>query len=141
MRRFSQRSALVTLNEINITPLLDLAFVLLIIFVITTPLLEQSVSLTLPEGGGPSPALKKEEKRLVEISRNGEIRLNGKVMTIPQVEAELVKASRDYPNLVVGIRCDKLAAFDFAAQIVDRCERHGITRIAISTQAPRGGRQ
>ena len=41
MRRFSQRSQLVTLSEINITPLLDLAFVLLIIFVITTPLLEQ----------------------------------------------------------------------------------------------------
>ena len=42
MRRFSQRNSLVTLSEINITPLLDLAFVLLIIFVITTPLLEQA---------------------------------------------------------------------------------------------------
>ena len=51
MRRFSQRSHLVTLSEINITPLLDLAFVLLIIFVITTPLLEQSLKLTLPGGG------------------------------------------------------------------------------------------
>ena len=48
MRRFSQRSHLVTLSEINITPLLDLAFVLLIIFVITTPLLEQSINLKLP---------------------------------------------------------------------------------------------
>ncbi len=51
MRRFSQRSHLVTLSEINITPLLDLAFVLLIIFVITTPLLDQSINLNLPEGG------------------------------------------------------------------------------------------
>ena len=48
MRRFSQRSQMVTLSEINITPLLDLAFVLLIIFVITTPLLEQSLNLQLP---------------------------------------------------------------------------------------------
>ena len=48
MRRFSQRSALVTLSEINITPLLDLAFVLLIIFVITTPLLEKGLELRLP---------------------------------------------------------------------------------------------
>jgi biopolymer transport protein ExbD len=53
MRRFSQRSHLVTLSEINITPLLDLAFVLLIIFVITTPLLEQSINLKLPRGGQP----------------------------------------------------------------------------------------
>ena len=45
MRRFSQRSALVTLSEINITPLLDLAFVLLVIFIITTPLLEHRLPL------------------------------------------------------------------------------------------------
>ena len=51
MRRFSQRNSLVTLSDINITPLLDLAFVLLIIFVITTPLLEQSINLKLPHGG------------------------------------------------------------------------------------------
>ena len=45
MRRFSQRHSLVTLSDINITPLLDLAFVLLIIFIITTPLLEQGLNL------------------------------------------------------------------------------------------------
>ncbi len=50
MRRFSQRNSLVTLSDINITPLLDLAFVLLIIFVITTPLLEQGLNLKLPTG-------------------------------------------------------------------------------------------
>ena len=50
MRRFSQRSSLVTLSEINITPLLDLAFVLLIIFVITTPLLEQGINLNSQPG-------------------------------------------------------------------------------------------
>ncbi len=49
MRRFSQRNSLVTLSEINVTPLLDLAFVLLIIFVITTPMLESSLSLKLPQ--------------------------------------------------------------------------------------------
>src|SRR4029078_4838080 len=53
MRRFSQRNSLVTLNEINITPLLDLAFVLLIIFVITRPLLEQTVDMQLQPGGKP----------------------------------------------------------------------------------------
>ena len=47
MRRFSQRNSLVTLSEINITPLLDLAFVLLIIFVITRPMLEGRVRMHL----------------------------------------------------------------------------------------------
>ena len=45
MRRFSQRNSLVTLSDLNVTPLIDLAFVLLIIFMITTPLLEQGLSL------------------------------------------------------------------------------------------------
>ena len=48
MRRYSQRTTLSTLSEINVTPLLDLAFVLLIIFIITTPLLENSVNLSIP---------------------------------------------------------------------------------------------
>ena len=45
MRRYSQRNSLTTLSEINVTPLLDLAFVLLIIFMITTPLLEDRKSV------------------------------------------------------------------------------------------------
>jgi biopolymer transport protein ExbD len=48
MKRFSQRHGYSTMAELNITPLLDLAFVLLIIFVITTPLIEQGIELALP---------------------------------------------------------------------------------------------
>ncbi len=51
MRRYSQRQSLSTLSEINVTPLLDLAFVLLIIFMITTPLLESSMNLVIPSSG------------------------------------------------------------------------------------------
>src|SRR6186713_1634546 len=102
MRRFSQRNSLVTLSEVNITPLLDLAFVLLIIFVITTPLLEQSITVSLPEGGGPQSALKKEDKRLIEINREGQIHLNGRLMAARDLERELVQAYQSNPNLVVG---------------------------------------
>ena len=89
MRRFSQRSALVTLSEINITPLLDLAFVLLIIFVITTPLLEQSINLKLPKGGQPDPKIDKRDIRTVEISPQGTYRLDKMPMSLAQLEAEL----------------------------------------------------
>ena len=79
MRRFSQRSSLVTLSEINITPLLDLAFVLLIIFIITTPLLEQSINLRLPRGGIPDKPVTAQDVRTVEITREGVYLLgNGK---------------------------------------------------------------
>jgi len=55
MRRYSQRNSLTTLSEINVTPLLDLAFVLLIIFMITTPLLENSMNLVIPSSGATNP--------------------------------------------------------------------------------------
>jgi biopolymer transport protein ExbD len=76
MRRFSQRSSLVTLSEINITPLLDLAFVLLIIFVITTPLLTQGLDLKLPTGGKPDRPIERRDVRTVEVSPQGVLMLN-----------------------------------------------------------------
>jgi len=82
MRRFSQRSYLVTLSEINITPLLDLAFVLLIIFIITTPLLEQGLELKLPQGGTPDRPLRKEDFRTVEISARGYYLVDGRRLTL-----------------------------------------------------------
>src|SRR5271169_1060611 len=106
MRRFSQRSALVTLSEINITPLLDLAFVLLIIFVITTPLLEQSLPLKLPVGGGPDPKIDKKDIRTVEISQQGKYVLDKMPMSLAQLESELVRDHRVDPGLIVYIRAD-----------------------------------
>ena len=83
MRRFSQRNSLVTLSDINITPLLDLAFVLLIIFIITTPLLTQSIELKLPKGGAPDKRLNKNDIRTVEITGSGSYRLEGVIPFAP----------------------------------------------------------
>src|SRR5438093_13664581 len=99
MRRFSQRNSLVTLSDINITPLLDLAFVLLIIFVITTPLLEQSVNLNLPVGGQPDKRkLEKSDICTVEIVSTCTFRLNTQDVWRPQLEAELIPSYRRNPN-------------------------------------------
>src|SRR5206468_12842894 len=93
MRRFSQRNSLVTLNEINITPLLDLAFVLLIIFVITRPLLEQSMDMKLPEVGKQKNAqANQNDVKTVEISSMGKYRMAGRALTPEQVQQELVNA-------------------------------------------------
>ena len=84
MRRFSDRNSLVTLNEINITPLLDLAFVLLIIFIITTPLLEQSIKLDLPPGGAKGSQVRKNDVRTIEVSRQGDYIINKKRMQLKE---------------------------------------------------------
>ena len=136
MRRFSQRTHLVTLSEINITPLLDLAFVLLIIFVITTPLLEQSMELRLPAGGKPDKPLNKSDIRTVEVSAQGLYSLDRRKMNINQLETELVKAFRANPNTVVYIRADENGYNKDLYAVIDRCQRNGITRFSLRTEPP-----
>ena len=133
MRRFSQRNALVTLSEINITPLLDLAFVLLIIFIITTPLLEQSMPLKLPKGGTAEKPLDMKDIRTVEISVRGDYTLGKVRMNLDQIEGNLVKDFKMNPNLVVRIRADRDGKNADLYAIIDRCRRHGITRLDLRT--------
>ncbi|MGA4645304.1 ExbD/TolR family protein [Limisphaera sp. 4302-co] len=137
MRRFSQRTHLVTLSEINITPLLDLAFVLLIIFVITTPLLEQSLPLKLPQGGQPDVPLDPRLVRTVEITAQGVYVLDRRPLRLDQLEAVLAAEYRANPNLVVYIRADENGPYKHVAALLDRCLRHGITRFSLRTEAVR----
>src|SRR5205823_3042955 len=134
MRRFSQRSPLVTLSEINITPLLDLAFVLLIIFVITTPLLEQSINLKLPKGGQPDSKLDKRDIQTVEISPEGFYTLYKHRMSLDQIETELVKDFHANSNLVVYIRAHEMGRNKDTYAVIDRCQRNGITRYSLRTE-------
>ena len=135
MRRFSQRSHLVTLSDINITPLLDLAFVLLIIFVITTPMLTQSIPLKLPQGGRPDTPMEKKDIRTVEISPQGIYTLDRQRMTLDQMEAELVRAHRGNPNIIVNIRADENGLNKHLYAVIDRCQRNGITKYSLRTDA------
>src|SRR5688572_19095261 len=129
MRRFSQRNHLVTLSDINITPLLDLAFVLLIIFVITTPLLERSLKLELPGGGlEDKNRPTKENLATVEVSRDGYFVVNKKKTDLNGVEKELVQAFRSNPKLAVAIRADMDEKYGNAIKVLSICQRNGIFR-------------
>jgi biopolymer transport protein ExbD len=136
VRRFSQRSYLVTLSEINITPLLDLAFVLLIIFVITTPLLEQSINIKLPRGGQPDKPVNKSDVRTVEITPQGNYKLDRRAMSLNQIETALVQAFKANPNTVVFIRADENGFNKDLYAVIDRCQRNGLTRFSLRTEPP-----
>jgi biopolymer transport protein ExbD len=132
MRRFSERSHLVTLSEINITPLLDLAFVLLIIFVITTPLLENSITVKLPNGGRETPKIDKSNIRTVEITSTGYYKLEKKMLRRDQLFAQLTQEAHANPNLIVYIRADRDSRYELLAGLFDTCQHNGIT-IAMAT--------
>lgn len=136
MRRFSNRNQLVTLNEINVTPLLDLAFVLLIIFIITTPVLESSVDIDLPAGESEknTEEPKKEDIRTVEINSAGQMWLDRQPMNIDQIEYHLYHTFQTNRNLIVFIRADKNGRIGSAVQVLDRCEKHGIDKVSFTTE-------
>ena len=138
MRRFSQRTSLVTLSEINITPLLDLAFVLLIIFVITTPLLEQSLSLKLPKGGNPDkPVVDKKDVRTIEISPQGKYSLDKRQVSLDQLIFQLKRDFQFNKELVVDIRADENGRNKDLYAVIDGCQKNGITRYRLRTEAPK----
>ncbi len=132
MRRFSDRSHLVTLSEINITPLLDLAFVLLIIFVITTPLLDNSINVKLPHGGSTNKAIDKHNIRTIEITSTGFFKMDRLRLTQTQLVTQLTTEARTNPNLIAYIRVDKDSRYELLAKLFDTCQRNGIT-IAMAT--------
>jgi biopolymer transport protein ExbD len=135
LRRFSQRSHLVTLNEINITPLLDLAFVLLIIFILTTPLLEQGLNLKLPGGGIADRPITKQDIHTVEISVQGSYLLNRRPMDLNTLEKWLVYYAKVNPNAVIYIRADENGRNKDLYAVIDRCQRNGITRFSLRTES------
>ena len=75
MRRFSDRHSLQTVTEINVTPLLDLAFVLLIIFIITTPLMENSVNLVVPTSSEATQSIDPSQVQTISIDENEVLKL------------------------------------------------------------------
>lgn len=138
MRRFSQKSSLVTLSEINITPLLDLAFVLLIIFIIASPFLHENLlPLNLPKGGQAEQELDKNDIRTVQIERNGTYHYNQRAILLPNLEQQLAADYAANPNLVVYIRADEAGFNKHTYAVIDACQRNGITRFSLKTNSRR----
>src|ERR1043166_2975039 len=127
MRRYSQRQNLSTLSEINITPLLDLAFVLLIIFMITTPLLESSMNLVIPSSGATNPPIKSGQVQIVSIDRTETIRLNNQVVDLEGLRAQLAQVKQTNPDVAVVIRPDRELAVQKLIGLMDALKQAQIT--------------
>ncbi len=128
MRRFSDRHQLQTLSELNVTPLLDLAFVLLIIFMITTPLMENSTDLVLPSGEAKQPA-NMEGVRTVSIHADQTITLNDEFVTTESLSAKLAAQRESQPDLGVLIRPHKELPVQKFSEVLDAVKRAGVKRI------------
>jgi biopolymer transport protein ExbD len=137
MRRYSQRQNLSTLSEINITPLLDLAFVLLIIFMITTPLLESSMNLVIPSSGTKNPPINMSQVETVSIDRTDVIRFNNQTISLETLTTQLVQLKQANPDIAIVIRPDHDLPVQKLVAVMDALQRAGVTKVGIATKAER----
>lgn len=135
MRRYSQRNNLTTVSEINITPLLDLAFVLLIIFMITTPLLENSVNLVIPSSAASNPPVSESQVQTVSIDRTEVIRFNDEIVDPATLTQRLIELKRARPDVAVVIRPDRELPVQKLIALMDALQRAEITKVGIATKA------
>ena len=135
MKRFSDRHNLTTLSEINITPLLDLAFVLLIIFIITTPLIENSVNLVIPSSGAANAPVNPSEVQTISIDRNATIQLNNEQIDSEALVIRLSELKRANPDVAVVIRPDRDLPVQKLVSVMDALQRADISKVGIATKA------
>ena len=134
MRRYSEKQALSTLSEINITPLLDLAFVLLIIFMITTPLLENSMDLVVPSSAAADKAVDTQKVQTVSIDRNEVLKLNMDPVTPLALEQELIALRAKDPQVAVVVRAHKDLPVQKFIGVMDVISRAGIMKVGVMTR-------
>jgi biopolymer transport protein ExbD len=123
-----------SLSEINITPLLDLAFVLLIIFMITTPLLENSMSLIIPSSAAKNSAVTTSQVQTIAIDRNETIRLNNKPVELDALTAQLAEMKRANADVAVVIRPDRDLPVQKLITLMDALQRAQIIKVGIATR-------
>jgi biopolymer transport protein ExbD len=125
-----------TIASINTTPLVDVMLVLLIIFLITIPVVTQSIRLDLPKERN-LPTQTKPENILLAVSRDGDVYWNTRKMPdIESVVRELKKESVKEPQPEVHIRGDQDARYESVGRLVVACQRAGIAKVAFIVEPP-----
>src|SRR5205814_9504450 len=135
MKRYSNRSNFSTLSEINVTPLLDLAFVLLIIFMITTPLLENSMNLVIPSSSAANAPISKAQVQTISIDRDETTRINNEIVEADSLTAHLLELKRANPDAAIVIRPDREVRVQKLVTLMDPFEGAQITKLGIGTKA------
>ena len=126
-------------NSINTTPLVDVMLVLLIIFLITVPVVTQTIKLELPKERN-LPTLTKPENIVIAVNRDGEVYLSRERM--PDTEtlvARLKIESVKEPQPEVHIRGDSEVRYESVGRVVVACQRAGIFKVGFITEPPAGG--
>jgi biopolymer transport protein ExbD len=122
-----------TYDEINVTPMLDLAYVLLIIFIILTTATVQGIRVNLPKASA-QPSLAENKTKAISITADGTIYLDTYPVTMPELENLLRQYKSVTPDLPVIIKADSTIQYQRVVEVLDLAGRLEITQLGLVTQ-------
>jgi biopolymer transport protein TolR len=118
------------LSEINVTPFVDVMLVLLIIFMVTAPLLQQGIDVNLPQAKGKD--LPPEERISLVIKRDGIVYMNDNPVSLTEMGNKLRAISKLNPN--VFLKADKDVPYGFVVEVMGEIKEAGIEKLGMITE-------
>jgi biopolymer transport protein ExbD len=127
------RSTHRSLTELNITPLLDLAFVLLVIFIITTTPIVNDLDLNLPSASR-HPKDPPRKANFITVEAGGKLWLNKKVVDLAGLQQTLISLRMDDPDLSVIVRGDSKTRYRQIRAVLDACQQANVVKVDLATE-------
>lgn len=134
-RNFHKKKSLTALSELNVTPLIDLAFSLLIIFMISAPLLEQTIPVELPhESQNAAKSSEEERYQVVSIDKTGQV-FWGEEPVSEDLLDDFLQSTALHPSPpVIHLRADESLAYQHVITVLDKIKQNQLTKISLDTQ-------
>ncbi len=123
------------ISQINVTPLVDVMLVLLIIFMVTAPILQQGVSIDLPKVAA-GPLTGEEEQLVVNVAKGGQVYLNDTAMTSEQLKEKLRAIVAARPDRQLYVRADQAVPYGQVMQVMGAVRDAGLIRVGLVTEPP-----
>ena len=128
------------ISQINVTPLVDVMLVLLIIFMVTAPILQQGVSVDLPKVAA-GPLAGQEEQLVVNVGKTGQVYLNDTPMTPEQLAVKLAAIAAARPDRQLYVRADQTVSYGLVMRVMGAVHDAGLTHVGLVTEPPRERRR
>ncbi len=133
MKKFS-KGAHSSLNELNITPLLDLAFVLLVIFIITTPQLSNDLEMSLPSAKKTKAPTTPPKIARIAVDVRGKITMDDRSFELPVLKQTLARMFASDAETAVVVRGAADTDYQYVVSVLDVVQQVGITKVGLATE-------